>query len=275
MVLFSFRSLVYATLLASQLTVQGAVFKRQATSTDLSAAITDTPSTTPTAASSSLSPGTVTTIIIITSTAPAPDPSPIVSTFLQTFTFSGQTSVATQTVTINPTLSLPHGFPTSFIPTITQSTDEGHSSSNKGAIAGGVLGALAVIVAAFAAFVWFRRRSPKHWRNRASGRWQSFKFDNKNIGDAHPQRSLYLGEPAHTTQGDHKPDDPNPLPPLYIRDRQSAASPFIDVPGSPALPQSHARGGSISNSSHHRRESSFGSRFDVELQPSVGRAPSW
>jgi hypothetical protein len=132
-----------------------------------------------------------------------------------------------------------------------------------------VIGGLAVIVAAFCAFVWFRRRSSKHWRNRAAGRWQS--FDSKDAGGPHA-RSIYVGEPVNRAHGDTKQADPEPLPPLYIRDRHSTAgAPFGDVPGSPTSPRNHSRVGSISTVSHqhHRRGSSFGG-FDVELQPTGG-----
>jgi len=48
------------------------------------------------------------------------------------------------------------------------------ATSNKGKIAGGVVGGLAILVAALGAciFIRLRRRSTSHWRNRTKGQWQ-------------------------------------------------------------------------------------------------------
>ncbi|KAJ3563088.1 hypothetical protein NP233_g9167 [Leucocoprinus birnbaumii] len=105
----------------------------------------------------------------MTSIEPTPEPSPpIDSTFLATFSGEG-TSIVTETLTFNPTFNLPPpGAPTPVIPTTV--IDNNHqNATNRGAVIGGVLGALLVLVAAFA-FVWFRRRSSKRGRNHAAGR---------------------------------------------------------------------------------------------------------
>ncbi|KAJ3562555.1 hypothetical protein NP233_g9494 [Leucocoprinus birnbaumii] len=277
MVLSAVKTITCAVLFASQFAAKAAMFQRQAPPANPSAIITDTPSAT-LAPDASLAPSTVTTFVIVTSFAPAPEPSQEqVSTFLDTSTVSGQPFIETRTITLNPTLTVTDGLPMPVIPTsVTSSNPDGNgqSSSNKGAIAGGVLGGLAILVAAFAAFVWFRRRSPKHWRNRTAGRWQS--FDYKNGDGSHAHHAIYVGQPVNRAQlDDSKTNDPNPLPPLYIRDRQSAPDQFGDAPGAPSSPQSHARSGSMSAPSHHRRDSSMGGRYDVELLPTGGSSSSW
>ncbi|KAJ3576768.1 hypothetical protein NP233_g229 [Leucocoprinus birnbaumii] len=126
----------------------------------------------------------------MTSFEPTPEPSPaIASTFLATFTGEG-TSIITETLTFNPTFNLPPpDVPTPVIPTaVTPSTqtDNNHQNmTNAGAIVGGVFGALVVLAAAFA-FVWFRRRSSKHGRNRATGRLENSDHENDKGSPAQP-----------------------------------------------------------------------------------------
>lgn len=258
-----FRIILNLCLLAS-LAQAAAVFQRQGVLTHPVSMISVTQSTTRTLPSPTR---TVTEIVIVTSTASPLPPSPIVSRFIATYTRSGQVILSTATVTLLPVVptSTSRRVSTPFAPSVTQTAEGQSGSSNKGAIAGGVLGGLAVVVAAFAAFVWFRRRSPKHWRNRTAGRWQT--LDNKDAGGG-GARSIYVGEPVYWTHGDTKQSDPNPLPPLYIRDRQQVVDPFVDTPASPTSPRPHVRSSSTSSATYQRGDGS--GRFDIELQPAAG-----
>jgi len=258
--MISFRAILNFCFVVS-LAQAAAVLERQVVSTHPISMVPATPSITQNDPSPTR---TVTKTVVTTSTvSPFPPDVPIISSFTVTYIHSGQTSLSMATVTLVPApTSTLRRVSTPFAPTPTPSTEDLDSSKNKGAIAGGVLGALAVVLAAFAAFIWFKRRSPKHWRNRAAGRWQT--LDNKNAGGAGAP-PVYVGAPVHKSPGDVKQSDPNPLPPLYIRDRQPAADPFADVSGSPTSPhRSHMRSGSTSSAAHQRHDSS--GRFDIELQ---------
>jgi hypothetical protein len=266
------RAFTYVGAMASLATAiqAAAVFERQAVSINSPSTIRGVQGT-PHPLETQSPTTTVTKIVAITSTvSPNPPPdeftAPVASTFVLTKVQSGHTSFSTITVTLNPELmtAVPHRVPTPHLPNVTQPAEE-HSSNNKGAIAGGVLGTSAVIVAAFTVFIWLRRRSPKHWRNRTVGRWQS--FDNKNTGSA-GAGSIYVGEPVYRARSDIKQVDPDPLPPLHIKDRQPAVDPFVNDPGSPTSPRSRARASSYSGGGHLRTETN--SRcFDMELQPAT------
>ncbi|KAF9446391.1 hypothetical protein P691DRAFT_803992 [Macrolepiota fuliginosa MF-IS2] len=264
--MISFRAILNFCFVAS-LARAAVVLERQVVSTHPISLVPGTPITTQDNPSLTK---TVTKTVVTTSTiSPFPPDVPIVSSFVVTYTHSGQISLSTATVTLVPTsLSTFRSVPAPFAATATPTAEDLDSSRNKGAIAGGVLGALAVVLAAFAAFIWFRRRSPKHWRNRTAGRWQN--LDNKDASGAGAP-PVYVGAPVHRTRGDVKQPNPNPLPPLYIRDRQPAADLFADVPGSPTSPRLHMKSGSTSSAAHQRHDSS--GRFDIELQPAANSPP--
>ncbi|KAJ7072384.1 hypothetical protein C8F01DRAFT_244021 [Mycena amicta] len=85
-------------------------------------------------------------------------------------------------------------------------------ATNKGKIAGGVVGGLAVVVAVIGAciFVRLRRRSTRHWRNQASGRWQ----DQEGKPSGGP---VYVGRPlGHDVKGPIA--SPTTAAPLFLRE---------------------------------------------------------
>lgn len=207
---------------------------------------------------------TVTKIVFITSTTTPSLPTPTTSRFFVTYTHSGQISVSTATVTLLPVVptSTLHRSSSPSPSSVTSSSGDSGDSRSKGAIAGGVLGALAAIVAIFAAFICYRRRSPKHWRNRAVGRWHV--TDSKDAGTA-SSRAIYVGEPMYKFQDNTKQSDLEPLPPLYIRDRQPTGDPFNDPPDSPSSHRAHTR--SVSTTSAAYQGSDSPGNLHIELQP--------
>ncbi|KAJ7680262.1 hypothetical protein DFH06DRAFT_1162402 [Mycena polygramma] len=119
------------------------------------------------------------------------------------------------------------------------------SKSNKGKIAGGVVGALAVVLAAIGAFLFLRlrRRSTRHWRNRTTGTWQ----DREGKPSEGP---VYVGQPLDRPfdgySHDLKVPVASPTTPVFIREPRVAQS-F-------SAPQ---RGHTRSFSSSHYRDDSI------------------
>ncbi|KAF7315382.1 hypothetical protein MIND_00052800 [Mycena indigotica] len=85
-----------------------------------------------------------------------------------------------------------------------------HGANNKGKIAGGVVGGLAVVFAVLGTclFVRLRRRSTQHWRNRTNGHWQ----DQEGKPDGGP---VYVG---NSFGRDVKAPSPTTAAPLFIRE---------------------------------------------------------
>ncbi|KAF7361947.1 hypothetical protein MVEN_00539700 [Mycena venus] len=129
------------------------------------------------------------------------------------------------------------------------------SKSNKGKIAGYVVGGLAVVIAAIGALVFLRlrsRRSTTHWRNRVTGTWQD--QEGKAGGP------VYVGRPVDRPFDGYYPDfkvpvaSPTTSAPVFIREPR-LAQPF-------SVPQrGHTRG---SSSSHIRNDS-------MEMSPTTTR----
>ncbi|RXW14300.1 hypothetical protein EST38_g11547 [Candolleomyces aberdarensis] len=183
---------------------------------------------------------------------------PIVSRYPVRVTQSGVVYISTATITLTPTTRTP----------VVQAKEE--SGTNKGAIAGGVVGALAVLLAIIATLLWFRRRSPAYWKSKTGRGW-------RNMGDKPPLLPTNSSQ-ANFSATDDKPKVPEfqrppgrsltnlrtedpfkdpvaheveaPPPALYIREhRQPTHDPFADPlesPTSPARP-THKRGTSSVN----------------------------
>ncbi|KAK7057246.1 hypothetical protein R3P38DRAFT_1168313 [Favolaschia claudopus] len=124
--------------------------------------------------------------------------------------------------------------------TIPTANASASTKSNKGKIAGGVVGGLAVLVAAIAALVFLRfrrKRSTTHWRNRANGLWRD--TEAKNEG------AVYVGH----SSDDYFPDFKLPVPP------SPTTAPVLIR--EPRLTQSAARGHTRTLSSTHPRNDSM------------------
>lgn len=178
-------------------------------------------------------------------------PGGTVSRFPVQVTSSGVVFITTSTITLIPGT----GRPTApvIVQQNTNTPAQSGSSSNKGAIAGGVIGALAVIIAIVATLLWFRRRSPAHWKAKA-GSWKPMgpkppilPTDSQhdfNRGEDKPR--LPEGFPAQPTTDETHRDNPfrdpvdAPLPALFIREhRQPVQDPFassLESPTSPTRP---------------------------------------
>ncbi|KAJ7925240.1 hypothetical protein B0H13DRAFT_1148147 [Mycena leptocephala] len=173
---------------------------------------------------------------------PAPSTGPV--------SVNGLSSVARPTgpVSVNglSSVPVPTGAPltlswgSTYIPAST-SVVSASSKSNKGKIAGGVVGGLAVIIAAIGAFVFLRmrRNSPTHWRNRTTGAWQ----DSEGKFSHGP---VYVGQPFDRPfDGYNHNVKPPTAAPLFIREPR-IAHPF-------STPErGHTRN---SSSSHYRNDS--------------------
>ncbi|KAJ6609855.1 hypothetical protein B0H10DRAFT_451813 [Mycena sp. CBHHK59/15] len=145
---------------------------------------------------------------------------------------------ASTTTTTDPDVSVN---PLSFVPaplTLSWSSTEipvptttsGSSKSNKGAIAGKVIGGVAAaVIAAVGAFLLLRirRKSNRHWRNRTTGRWQ----DPEGKQSAGP---VYVGQPFDRPYDGYNhdikvsvasPTTPNSAP-LFIREPGRITRPF-------------------------------------------------
>lgn len=175
---------------------------------------------------------------------------PVTVTVSHTVISSDIVTVESETLTIGPGDIIPNsGTGVTALPTYTAAVEGSSSSSNnRGAIAGGVIGAIAIaIVAAFLFFRFRKRKSPvqMQWRKGFAPKWQSFDAKDDNV----PQQ-------VHNNAYDDRPYDGSnsitPFSPLFIREkhRPSAADPFADPHISPS-------GGSTRG--HHRNQSSFGS----------------
>ena len=188
-----------------------------------------------------------------------PSTYPIVSRFPVRVTQSGVVYISTATITLNPVTNRPTSS------AVSHSKEDG---SNKGAIAGGVIGALAVVIAVILTFLWFRRRSPAHWRNKANTRgWRN--LGGALVGGGGKEAPILPattndvikeGKSAVPDFTQHTPaaaEDPfkdpveSPPPALYIREhRQPVQNPFADpqLPESPTSPRpTHKRGTSSVN----------------------------
>ncbi|KAF8210169.1 aspartic peptidase domain-containing protein [Mycena galopus ATCC 62051] len=119
----------------------------------------------------------------------------------------------------------------------------GSGKSNKGKIAGGVVGGLAVIIAAIGVLVFLRlrgKRSTTHWRNRGNGTWQD---QEGNAGGP-----VYVGRPVDRPFDGYDHDSkvlvasPTTTGPVFIRQPRLAHTPE----------RGHARG---TSSSHIRNDS--------------------
>ncbi|KAF5326476.1 hypothetical protein D9611_000212 [Ephemerocybe angulata] len=170
-------------------------------------------------------------------------------------TSNGITYITTTTATLFASTARPNTLGTN---------PEKKSGSNRGAIAGGVIGACAVIIAVVATILWFRRRSPAHWKAKNRG-WRNIGAGSKppllptssqtNFHTAEDkQRPAEFEEPQHSVADLQNPfNDPvsSPPPALYIREhRQPVHDPFADpAPESPTSPTrpAHKRGASSVN----------------------------
>ncbi|KAJ6475307.1 hypothetical protein C8R47DRAFT_696989 [Mycena vitilis] len=132
----------------------------------------------------------------------------------------------------------------SFVPAPAPTAMAVDSKSNKGKIAGGVVGALAVVLAAIGVFLFLRirRRSTRHWRNRTTGTWQ----DREGKPSGGP---VYVGQPLDRPfdgySHDLKVPVASPTTPVFIREPRVAQS--FSAPQ-----RGHTRGFS---SSRHREDS--------------------
>jgi hypothetical protein len=130
-----------------------------------------------------------------------------------------------------------------------------------------------VIIAVIATMLWFRRRSPAHWKAKTRG-WRNIggaagtgsgkppllpttNESQPDFGNAEPKFPEFKRPtPAHSVtdlQKENPFKDPVEVPPpaLYIREhRQPVHDPFADPPASPSSPTGPAR------PSHHRATSS-------------------
>nr|GAT57644.1 predicted protein [Mycena chlorophos] len=98
------------------------------------------------------------------------------------------------------------------LPTSTLDTPS-KSSSNKGKIAGGVVGGLAALIAALGACMFVRlrnRRSTRHWRNRTNGLWQ----DQEGKADG----PVYVGSSTFGQDVKAPIASPTTAAPLFIRE---------------------------------------------------------
>ncbi|KAF7321332.1 hypothetical protein MKEN_00653400 [Mycena kentingensis (nom. inval.)] len=104
---------------------------------------------------------------------------------------------------------------TSTVIPLPTNTASASTSSNKGKVAGGVVGGVAVLVAAIGAviFVRLRRRSSTHWRNRTDGQWnQQGKAETGQV---------YVGRPLSQSYGhDVKAPiaSPTTAAPIFVRE---------------------------------------------------------
>jgi len=142
--------------------------------------------------------------------------------------------------------------------------------SHGGAIAGAVVGSIAFAAIAAFLFLRFRRQSPRHWRNRSTGKW--YDLEGKSSSGS---PSVYVGKPVDRPfDGNNRKLYPvtnaqtklasspvgiaatqSPLAPLLIRDtrRPTADDPFADA--SAPFVQAHRRNASSFSSSHYRTDS--------------------
>lgn len=132
------------------------------------------------------------------------------------------------------------------------------SGSRRASILGGVLGSLAVVVAAVGGFIIFsriRRNSTRHWRNRSTGRWQDL--------EGKPGGAVYVGQPVErrpfgaygedTKAPGASPTTPN-FAPLFIREPRIAPS-SGHRPGSSSLDASSTyieMEGNLSSPTRHK-----------------------
>ncbi|KAJ2918579.1 hypothetical protein MD484_g1894, partial [Candolleomyces efflorescens] len=185
---------------------------------------------------------------------------PIVSRYPVRVTQSGVVYISTATITLTPATSIS-------LPRVSVQPESG---TNKGAIAGGVVGALAVLIAIAATLLWFRRRSPGYWKSRTGRGWKSM-GDKPPLLPSNSSQANFAAtddkpkvpefqRPSGRSATDLQQEDPfkdpvnrgveAPLPALYIREhRQPVHDPFADPaesPTSPARP-THKRGTSSVN----------------------------
>ncbi|KAJ6499362.1 hypothetical protein C8R45DRAFT_982189 [Mycena sanguinolenta] len=134
-------------------------------------------------------------------------------------------------------------------PTSVSAPVSSSNKSNKGKIAGGVVGGLAVVISAISVLVFLRfrsRRSTTHWRNRPTGAW----LDQE--GKAGGGGPVYVGQPPFDGYGsDSKVPMASPTTPVFIREPR-LAYPF----------RGHTRG-----ASHNRHDS-------MEMQNTLGSPTS-
>jgi len=207
-----------------------------------------------------------------------------VSTFDATYLQNGSTFVEPATITLIQVIPATYTITLSDFETgtaVSSSSSPSSSASESlvtsgrkshgGAIAGAVVGSIAFAAIAAFLFVRFRRQSPRHWRNRSTGKWYDLEgepssglpsvyvgklvdrpFDGNN-------RKLY---PVTNVQVESTSSPvviaatQSPLAPLLIRDtrRPAADDPFADA--SAPFAQAHRRNASSFSSAHYRTDSS-------------------
>lgn len=211
-------------------------------------------------------PGSVTTTSGITGFTLGAGAS--VSRYPVRVTSNGVVYISTATITYSRTYRPSvTGLPVNTSGTSSTSSEGG---TNRGAIAGGVIGGCAVIIAIIATLLWFRRRSPGHWKAKSRG-WKNLggaagagsgkppllpttNTSQPDFGNAEPKFPEFQRAPSVTDMQKENPfKDPveSPPPALYIREhRQPVHDPFADPPASPGSPTSPNR------PAHHRATSS-------------------
>ncbi|TFK44630.1 hypothetical protein BDQ12DRAFT_27534 [Crucibulum laeve] len=200
---------------------------------------------------------------------PHPTPTnPLEDVFPETITRSGSVFVSYATITLYPVSATPDE--DMHPPSASPDTTTASHSTNKGAIAGGIIGGLAVLVAAIAAFICLRRRSPRRWRDAPSRRWAD--LDRKAVVANAPtpvervQNPFEQYEVKSNLTSNQSSAIPaiKPIAPLFIREKhqQPTLDPFADPEASP-LRDHHRRSSSTFIGSHRQVDN-----IEMEVNPS-------